>query len=90
MIPTDEKVRAITFRIVKALEESETIKVVDQDMARRAVKKGLEESLKELRAINAMAREKIQSLSRKVEPGTRDWDELMARYVMEERRKRGV
>ncbi len=39
-------------------------------------------------AIDAMVRRKIASLSRKVVPGTTEWDVLYRRYREEEARKR--
>lgn len=39
--------------------------------------------------IDAMVRRKIASLSRKVVPGSREWDVLYRQYTEEERRRRG-
>jgi hypothetical protein len=39
--------------------------------------------------IDALVRRKIESLSRNVVPGSREWDLLYRQYSEEERRKRG-
>ena len=89
MIPSEEKVRAIVHRIGKALEKDAEIKVLNPDAMRKEVKKGVQEGVDLLEAVHAIALKKIQSLARNVEPGTREWDELFAKYVGEEKQRRG-
>ncbi len=89
MIPSEEKVRAMAHRAVKAIEKDPAIKVPDPNAALVAIKKGVGDGVKVLESIHDTARRKIESLSRNVEPGTRDWDELFAKYVGEEFMRRG-
>ena len=70
MIPSEEKVRAITHRVVKMLEADLKIKVRDPNGARRMVKSGVESVVKELREVERLAKDKIESLSRTVMEGT--------------------
>jgi hypothetical protein len=90
MTPSDEKVMAMINRAVKALGKEKGVILMDHDLARRALRESLAEGLVEIDDIHEKAREKIRSLSRKVASGTREWDELFARYVDEERRRRGL
>lgn len=89
MIPSEEKVRAIAHRIGKALEKDPEITVLNPDAMRKEVKSGVEEGVKLLEAVHAIALKKIQSLGRSVEPGSAEWDQLFAKYVSEEKQRRG-
>jgi hypothetical protein len=90
MNPSDEKILAMINRAVKALGKEKDVTLLDPDMARRALRESVLEGIGSITDIHEKAKEKIRSLSRKVAPGTREWDELFARYVDEERRRRGL
>lgn len=90
MIPSDEKVRQMILKAFRALEAEAGAKLLNPEAARRAIKNGIDSGVDILRAIDRTATEKISSLSRKVQPGTKEWDELYYKYVSEERKKRGV
>ncbi len=90
MRPSDEKVSAMVQRAFKALEKDRLIRVLDPEEARRSLRRAIDEVLSLDEAIEAAAEAKIQSLSRRVLPGSREWADLHARYVSEERRKRGL
>lgn len=90
MLPSEEKVRAMVNRASKALERDPDIRLLDPDGARRLLKKAIEGEVAGLEAIEATARARIGSLSRRVAEGTRDWDELFARYVGDELKRRGL
>lgn len=90
MIPSDEKIRAMQLRAMRAVEAETGIKVLNPDGLLRGIKKGIDEGLKLLSGVDSIARQKIASQSRKIQPGTREYDELYARYVSEERRRRGL
>ena len=90
MIPSDDKVRQMALRASRAVEGEPGVRVLNPDALRRAVKNGIEEGLKVLNAVDGIARSKIASLSRRVAEGTKEWDELYAKYVSEERSRRGV
>jgi len=90
MIPSDEKIRAMVLRVIRSIEKEPGVVVRNHDAMLRSVKNGVEAGLELLRNIDSIATQKIVSLSRKVQPGTREWDELYARYVSEERKRRGL
>jgi hypothetical protein len=90
MIPTDDKVRAMVQRAFRALEKDSTLRLLDPDAARRALRKAVETELAILETIDQHARDKISHLARHVAEGTKEWDELFFRYVNEERRRRGL
>ena len=62
----------------------------DPDTARRAVKAGVDAGMELLRTVDEVVRQKIGSLSRTVQPGTREWDELYEQYLAAEHRRRGL
>lgn len=90
MIPSDDKTRQMALRAYRVIENEPGVKVMNPDAVRRALKNGIEEGVKILSGIDLLARNKIKSLSRRVAEGTREWDELYAKYVAEERSRRGV
>ena len=90
MIPSDEKVRAMVHRVVRHLEKDAAVQMLESDTARDVVRGAVRSGVELLHEIEGKARDKVYSLSRRVEPGTRDWDELFAKYVSEEYRRRGL
>lgn len=90
MTLSDEKIRAMTLRVVRALEKDPDVLMRDSDAARRSVREGIAAGMKLLDEIHEKARLKIRSLSHPVAEGTRQWDELFAKYVGEEYRRRGL
>jgi hypothetical protein len=88
--PSDEKINALVYGAVKALERDKTVRVLDRDTAIRSLRAAVEQVIELDEAIEAAAEAKIRSLSRRVTPGTREWSELLARYIAEERQKRGL
>jgi len=90
ILPSEEKVRAMVSRAARALERDPELRLLDPDAVRRILKKAIEGEVAGLEAIETTARAKINSLSRRVAEGTKDWDELFARYVGEELKRRGL
>lgn len=90
MIPSEDKARAMLMRVMRALEKEPGVRMTNPDDARRAVKGGIDAGIELLRGVDAIAVQKIRSLSRRVAEGTREWDELYAKYVSEERKRRGL
>ena len=90
MIPSDDKARAILMKIMRTLEKEPSIRMTSHEDARRAIKTGIDTGLEVLRTIDHIATEKIRSLSKRVQEGTREWDELYMKYISEERKRRGV
>ncbi len=89
MIPTDEKVRAMANRALRALEKDPAVFVRDSEGARRILHEAVAAGVGELETMRGRAEEKVRSLGRGVASGTREWDELGAKYLGEEIRKRG-
>ena len=90
MIPSEEKLRAMNLRIAKALSAEPGIALTDAEQARRVIREGLAAGLRHLQEIHEKARAKVESLSRRVAPGSREWDDLFAQYLSEELRRRGL
>ncbi len=89
MRPSDEKVWALAHAGLRALER-EKCPILDREGVLREIRGAIEDVLRIEEEIEAAAQAKIRSHSRRIEPGTREWADLHARYVGEERRKRGL
>lgn len=90
MIPTEEKKRAMLLTCLRALEKEPGVKIVNRDAVIRSITNGIDAGLDLLIGIDSIAKQKIASLSRKVAPGTKEWDDLYDKYLYEERKKRGL
>lgn len=63
--------------------------VENERLALNEIKRVLSASENAESAIDHVVRRKIESLSRKVPPGSREWEILYRQYKQEEERKRG-
>lgn len=90
MIPSDDKARAMLMRVMRTLEKEPGVRMTNPDDARRAVKSGIDAGIDLLKGVDAIAVQKIRSLSKRVVEGTREYDELYLKYVSEERKRRGL
>lgn len=87
---SDDKVLSLVHSAVKAIQNDPEIDIVDRQSARSQIRRAIEAVLETDREVEAAVKAKIQSLSRNVQPGTREYSDLHARYAAEERRRRGI
>jgi hypothetical protein len=78
----------LAHRILEAFEKEGLAKVRNQRLALNEIKRVLELDHQVDEQIDALVRRKIASLSRRVAPGSREWDVLYRQYYEEELRKR--
>jgi hypothetical protein len=78
----------LAHRILEAFEKEGLAKVRNQRLALNEIKRVLELDHQVDEQIDALVRRKIASLSRRVPPGSREWDVLYRQYYEEELRKR--
>ena len=73
--------------IVAALQREELAEVENERLVLAAIKQALDTQREQDDKLDELVRRKIASLSRKVPPGSREWDILYQRYLEEEHRK---
>ncbi|GIW43046.1 MAG: hypothetical protein KatS3mg077_0328 [Candidatus Binatia bacterium] len=78
----------LAHRILDLLEKEGLATVRNQRLALNEIKRVLEADHQIDEQIDAFVRRKIASLSRRVVPGSREWDVLYRQYYEEELRKR--
>ncbi len=78
----------LAHRILEILEQEGLAEVPNHRLALMEIKRVLEQDHKIDEQIDASVRRKIASLSRRVIPGSREWDVLYRQYYEEELRKR--
>lgn len=78
----------LAHRILEALQKEGLIEVRNTRLALNEIKRVLDEDHQVDEQIDAFVRRKIASLSRRVAPGSREWDVLYRQYYEEELRKR--
>jgi len=78
----------LAHRILEAFEKEGLAKVRNQRLALNEIKRVLELDHQVDEQIDALVRRKIASLSRRVPPGSREWDVLYRQYYEEALRKR--
>ncbi len=78
----------LAHRILEAFEKEGLAKVRNQRLALNEIKRVLELDHQVDEQIDALVRRKIASLSRRLPPGSREWDVLYRQYYEEELRKR--
>ncbi len=82
---SDDKVNHLSKIVVTSLASWDAIDFVDeQNDVRLVIKAGLEEGLALIDQVEEKARKAVQSLSRKVPEGSREWDVLYAKTFEEE------
>ncbi len=85
---SDGRKSYLAHRILEAFEKEGLAKVRNQRLALNEIKRVLELDHQVDEQIDALVRRKIASLSRRVPPGSREWDVLYRQYYEEELRKR--
>lgn len=87
---SDDKILSMIHSATKALQNDPKINLLDRLSARSEIRRAIESILDIDAEVEEAVKAKIKSLSRNVQPGTRDYSDLHARYSDEERRRRGV
>jgi hypothetical protein len=77
----------LAHRILDALRREKLVEVENERLALAEVKRALGESSERDARIDAAVRQRITSLSRRVPPGSREWEVLYQKYLEEEMRK---
>ena len=90
MMLSDEKISHLTHIVLKGLINKGLITLKEDDsLVRREIKRTIIRELKFGEDIDAAARKKIQSLSKKVVDGSPEWDVLYKKFFEEEESRRG-
>lgn len=84
---TDGRISHLAHLIVRELRERKLVDFGNETQSLRETKKFLEEFFNVEDQVDDHIRKKIQSLSRGVQPGSREWDILYKQYREEELRK---
>ena len=77
----------LAHQIVAALRNEGLAEIASERHVLAAIKQALEGQHEREAKLDELVRRKIASLSRKVPPGSREWDVLYKRYLEEEHRK---
>jgi hypothetical protein len=75
--------------IFDGLYEDDLADFKDEDLAVKIAKKAVAEFFKVDEEIDQAARRKVASLKRNLPEGSMEWNIMYAKYIEEERRKRG-
>ncbi len=78
----------LAHKILEMLEKEGLAQIRNHRLALNEIKRVLEQDHKIDEQIDALVRRKIASLSRRVIPGSREWEVLYRQYYEEELRKR--
>lgn len=77
----------LAHQIVTTLRSEGLAEVENDRLVLAEIKRALDAPREQDSRVDEIVRRKIASLSRKVPPGSREWDVLYQRYLEEERRK---
>ncbi len=86
---SDDRIADIARKIHTSLQTSGLIEETDVDKVQREIKRTLIEYLKVEEAADDIARQKVASLKRGVQEGSREWEVLYRKYFEEEMHKKG-
>lgn len=86
---SEDRVSHLARIVVDGIWNDDLVDYSDDDAALRAAKKGLNEFVKEIQAVDQAAQTKVASLKRGVAEGSPEWDILFAKYFEEEMQRRG-
>jgi hypothetical protein len=87
---TDGRINALSQLVLKELKAGDAVADLKNDhLVLKEIKATLAGYLQMDDVLDAKVRSKIQSLSRRVPEGSREWDVLYRQYLEEERRKLG-
>jgi hypothetical protein len=77
----------LAHQIVATLRREGLAEIANERLALQEIKRALDSQREREARLDEVVRRKIASLSRKVPPGSREWDILYQRYLEEEHRK---
>ncbi len=89
MKPTDDRINHIAHLVHDALYNDDLVDYPDEDKAIREIKRVLISYFQVEEQADQIARDKIASLKRGVQEGSREWEVLYRKYVEEELAKHG-
>jgi hypothetical protein len=89
VILSEDRVSHLARLVVDGIWNDDLIDYVDDDLALRAGKRGLNLFVKEIEELDQVVNGKIASLKRGVVEGSPEWDVLYAKYMEEEMQRRG-
>ncbi len=75
--------------VIDGIWEDDLADYTDDDYAIRAAKKAMQDFLKEEDNLDAVVRQKVQSLKKNVMEGSMEWDTMYGKYYEEELKRRG-
>lgn len=84
---SDARISELAHLVLKTLKQEAGVEVVSEKFALVEVKRVLSDHFQREDRIDEAVRRKIASLSRRVVPGSREWDVLYRQYFEEELRK---
>ena len=86
-ILSEARISFLAHAILRTLRDEGLVEIDNERLALAEVKRLLNHEDEAAGHIDAMVRRKIASLSRKVPPGSREWDILYRQYFEQELRK---
>jgi len=87
---SDEKISHLSHILLKGLIEKEAIApLTEEGVIRREIRRVIIRELKVAEDIDTLVRKKLQSYSKKIIEGTREWEILYQKFFQEEAAKRG-
>ncbi|MGD9762250.1 MAG: DUF507 family protein [Candidatus Binatia bacterium] len=84
---SEARLSYLAHHILATLRGADVVTVNNERLALQEIKRALEGQRERETELDQIVRRKIASLSRKVPPGSREWDILYQRYMDEEHRK---
>jgi hypothetical protein len=84
---SEARVSFLAHEILRVLRADGLVEVDNERIALAELKRALNQEDTVAQRVDAGVRQKIASLSRKVVPGTREWDVLYRQYFEQELRK---
>jgi hypothetical protein len=87
---SDARVSRLSHLIVEGLRSDKLADFANESLALKETKRVLAEFFSWEERLDEVVRRKIQSLSRPVPPGSREWDVLYRKYFEEEAKKQKI
>jgi hypothetical protein len=84
---SDARISHLAHLITDGLRKDDLVELPNDARALAEIKRVLDEFFSRQERLDAIVRQKIQSLSRSVPPGSREWDVLYRKYIEEEIKK---